>query len=250
MSLKDIEVLSRKMTELPKTLEEAIAQARDATQAAIAAGRSCLQVELLFPELKPMPVAEQFLPLFTDLESQLKVFFPDAGAAALARRDWGNPAYEIRGIGEFKASIQPEDRVFVLVAPSSAEVKQVEQMAQQAGDRPFVLLNPRLEDTATIGIGYAGRQLRERFLNKIETCYYLRPIESGAILRAYPSAWQVWREAQAGEYQLIAELDRKPFAEDLERIFAGTSAKNQQGTATNKQGLLTNLQRFLRTLSQ
>jgi len=45
------------MTELPKTLEQAIAQAREA-KAAIADGYSLLQVELLFPELKPMPVAE------------------------------------------------------------------------------------------------------------------------------------------------------------------------------------------------
>lgn len=237
------------MTELPKTLEEAIAQARDATAAAIAAGRSRLQIELLFPELKPMPVAEQFLELFTDLGPQLKVFFPDAGAAALARRDWGNPVYEIRGIGEFKASIQPEDQVFVLVAPSSAEVKQVEQMSHQAGDRPFILLNPRLEDVATIGVGYAGRQLRERFLNTIETCYYLRPIEQGAVLRAYPSSWQVWREAPAEEYRLMAELDRKPFSEDLDRVFAQESSAKKSASAS-KPGLLTNLQRFLRTLSQ
>jgi hypothetical protein len=247
------------MTELPKTLEEAIAQARSATQAAIEAGYSRLQVELLFPELKPMPVAEQFLLLFTDLGSQLKVFFPDAGAAALARRDWSNPSYEIRGVGEYKASIQTEDRVFVLVAPGSAEVKQVEQMSQQAGDRPFILLNPRLEDVATIGIGYVGRQLRERFLNTIETCYYLRPIESGAILRAYPSSWQVWREA-GEEYELIAEVDRKPLGEDLDQIFTQTTCggseqdaatlENKQSPSRDKPGLLTNLQRFLRTLSQ
>lgn len=238
------------MTELPITLEDAIAQARNATQAAIEAGYFRLQVELVFPELKPMPVAEQFITLFTDLGPQLKVFFPDAGAAALARRDWGNPPFEVRGIGEFKATIQPEDRVFVLVAPSSVEVKRVETMSHEAGDRPFILLNPRLEDIAIIGIGYAGRQLRERFLNTIETCYYLRPIEQGAILRAYPSSWQVWREAAAEEYQLIAELDRRPFSEDLERVFAQESSAKNKAASASKPGLLTNLQRFLRTLSQ
>lgn len=240
------------MTELPKTLEDAIAQARNATQAAIEAGCFRLQVELVFPELKPMPVAEQFITLFTDLGPQLKVFFSDAGAAALARRDWGNPPFEVRGIGEFKASIQAEDQAFVLVAPSSVEVKQVETMSQEAGDRPFILLNPRLEDVAITGIGYAGRQLRERFLNTIETCYYLRPIEKGAILRAYPSAWQVWREVEADKFQPIAELDHKPFAEDLDQIFAPAtpSANKQQQTSPSKPGLLTNLQRFLRTLSQ
>lgn len=45
------------MPELPKTLEDAIAQARDATTAAIQDGYSQLQVELLFPELNPMPVS-------------------------------------------------------------------------------------------------------------------------------------------------------------------------------------------------
>lgn len=249
---RTIEILDKSMTELPKTLEDAIAQARNATQAAIEAGHFRLQVELAFPELKPMPVAEQFITPFTDLGPQLKVFFPDAGAAALARRDWGNPPFEVRGIGEFKAVIQPEDRVFILVAPSSVEVKQVETMSQEAGDRPFILLNPCLEDAAITGIGYAGRQLRERFLSTIETCYYLRPIEQGAILRAYPSAWQVWHEIEAGEYQVIAELDRKPFAEDLEQIFAPVtrSAGRQQNPSTSKPGLLTNLQRFLRALSQ
>jgi hypothetical protein len=240
------------MTELPQTLEDAIAQARSATQAAIAAGYSRLQVEFLFPELKIMPVAEQFITLFKDLDSQLKVFFPDAGAAALASRDWGKQPFEIRGVGEQKASIQPEDQVFVVVAPTSVEVAQVEKMCQQAGDRPFILLNPCLEDIATIGIGYAARQLRERFLNTIETCYYLKPIENGAILRAYPSAWQVWHEVETGEYRLIAEEARKPLAEDLERIFAQVtpSAENKQGSSKHKPGLLANLQRFLQALSQ
>lgn len=238
------------MTELPKTLEDAIAQARNATQAAIEAGCFRLQVELVFPELKPMPVAEQFITLFTDLGPQLKVFFPDPGAAALARRDWGNPSFEVRGIGEFKASIQAEDQAFVLVAPSSVEVKRVETMSHEAGDRPFILLNPHLEDVAVTGIGYAGRQLRERFLNTIETCYYLRPIEKGAILRAYPSAWQVWHEVEPEEFQPIAELDHKPFAEDLDQIFAPVAPSANKQKSTSKPGLFTNLQRFLRTLNQ
>lgn len=133
------------MAELPKTLEQAIAQAREATLAAIADGYSLLQVELLFPELKPMPVAEQFLPAFDSIGSKVKVFFPDAGAAALARRDWGNVPFKILDIGTGKVSveqqIQPEDEAFLFIAPSAVEVAQVEKLCEAAGERPVVLLS-------------------------------------------------------------------------------------------------------------
>ena len=242
------------MTELPKTLEDAIAQARLATQAALEDGLTRLKVELVFPELKPLPVAEQFIPLFEDLGSQLKVLFPDAGAAALACRDWGEKPFVIRGIGEQKAALEPEDRLLLLVGPTAVEVNQVEKLCQQADERPVVLLNPSLEDVSVVGIGYAARQLRERFLNTLESCYYLRPIQNGAILRAYPAAWQVWRETEPGEYQLAAEESRRPLAEDLERILA-PAAEDRQNPAGNNPGpkspgLLANLQQFLRALSQ
>ncbi len=236
------------MTGLPDTLEAAIAQAREATQAAITAGYSRLQVELVFPELKPMPVAQQYLELFTDLGSNLKVFFSDAGAAALARREWAGVSYVIRGIEEMIEPVQPEDRAFVLVAPTSVEVNQVEKMCNQAGDRPFILLNPSLQNIAVVGVGYAGRQLRERFLNTIETCYYLRPLEGGAILRAYPGSWQVWLEKTEGEYELIAEEALKPTGEKLDEIFL--RATQSTATPRSKPGLLKSLQRFLQALSQ
>lgn len=236
------------MVELPETLEAAIAQARAATQAAIAAGYSRLQVELLFPELKPMPVAQEYLTLFADLGAHLKVLFADAGAAALARRDWQGVAYQIRGIEELLEPIQPQDRAVVLVAPTSVEVGRVEKISEQVGDRPIVLLNPNLQNIAVVGVGYAGRQLRERFLNTIETCYYLRPLEGGAILRAYPSPWQVWLEKSPGDYELIATEPTKPTGEQLDQIF--TRASRSTATPRTKPSLLKSLQRFFQALSQ
>ena len=241
------------MAELPKTLEQAIAQAREATLAAIADGYSLLQVELLFPELKPMPVAEQFLPAFDSIGSKLKVFFPDAGAAALARRDWGDVPFKILDIGTGKVSveqqIQPEDEAFLFIAPSAVEVAQVEKLCEAAGERPVVLLNPRLEDALNIGIGYAGRQLRDRFLNTIESCYYLRPLEQGAVFRCYPSPWQVWLE-KGDEYQLIAELPKNPAGEELELILARKTKPATGSPPPKKPGLIAGLQRFLGIRSQ
>jgi hypothetical protein len=235
---------------LPQSLEEAISQAQVATQAAIADGCSRLQVELLFPELKLMPVAQQFLPAFEELGSKLRVYFPDAGAAALARRDWGEKPYAIRGISDMNAAIQPEEEMLLFVEPSSVEVQAVEQLCQEALDRSVVLLNPRMEDIATIGIGYAGRQLRERFLNTFESCYYVRPLEGAAVFRAYPSPWQVWVE-KGETYELLAETPTKPVGEALDRLLAGDAAEpSNNAPAPRRRGLLASMQQFLRALSQ
>ncbi|NEQ21772.1 MAG: DUF1995 family protein [Microcoleus sp. SIO2G3] len=243
------------MAQLPNSLEEAIAQSREATLAAVEAGRTRLSVNLQFPELKEMPVARQFLPVFEQLGIQPKILFADTGAAALARRDWADVPFEIDDVGTSRTpverKIQPEDEAFLLVAPSAVEVAQVEKMANLAGDRPFILLNPQLEDVSIVGIGYAARQLRDRFLGTIESCYYLRPLQGAAILRAYPSLWQVWLETN-DEYQLIAEVPQRPAGEELDRILAeATSTGNtDEAVAPKKPGFLTNLQRFLNALSR
>lgn len=240
------------MAEFPKTLEAAIAQAVVATKAAVADGNFRLQVELMLPELKPMVVAEQFLPVFEEFGSQFTIFFPDAGAAALARRDWGKISAKITDVGTGKLPVQqqilPEDRAFLCVAPSAVEVAQVEKMCEEAGDRPFVMLNPQLEDVAIVGIGYAARKVRDRFLSTIESCYYLRPLEGAALFRCYPDPWQVWLETE-DDYQLLTELPKKPVGEELEQVLTQTNQPDGSPTVSQV-GFLTSLQRFLRSLSR
>jgi len=213
------------MAEFPHTLEAAIAQAQSATQAALAAGYTRLSVELLIPELKPMAPAYQYLPMFADLGQHLKIFFTDAGAAALARREWADLPYSIQSVDvagsrqttPVEALVEPEDRAFLLIAPSSVEVYLVEQICLAAGDRPVILFNPRLEDIGTVGIGYAARELRKRFLNTIEPCYFLRPMDPIVLLRNYPQPWQIWLEKQ-DTHELIGEELLKPDSEKLDAI--------------------------------
>jgi hypothetical protein len=246
------------MAELPKTLEDAVIQAQQATQAAIADGQTRLQVELLFPELKFMPVAQQFIPVFESYGDKLKVFFADAGACALARRDWGSVPYKIQDIGTGRAAsletkIQPEDEIFLFVSPTSQEVPQLEQLCQTIGEqRPFIMLNPRLEDAGTVGIGYAARQTRERFIKTIESCYYLRPIfEEAAVFRCYPGMWEIWVE-NSGTYEKAAELPQRPTGEEIDMILAKgqpTTNPNGETAPARKPNMLRGLQRFLRALS-
>ncbi|MER3432322.1 MAG: DUF1995 domain-containing protein [Leptolyngbya sp. ERB_1_1] len=240
------------MPELPNTLDDAIAQAQSATQAALAAGYTRLQVEFVFPELKPLPITEQFISIFRDRGTGLKLFFTDSGIAALAKRDWQETPFKIgsldvagsRQTTPVEEQVEPEDEIYVFVSPSSVEVRPVEQICNAAGDRPVILLNPKLEDVAIVGIGYAGRQLRQRFLDTIEPCYYLRPLDDqSAILRCYPSPWQVWY-APDGEYQLIAEEQDRPDSEKLDEIFAGVLGKE------SKPGIFAGFQQFLKALGR
>lgn len=241
------------MVKLPQDLNEAVIQAQTAAQAALDAGYLRIQVEINIPELKIQPIAEQFIQPFTHLGSQLRLLFPDAGAAALARRDWGNPPYAVRGLNE--AKIKAEESLFIFIEPSSVEVEDVEKICEEASPRPIILLNPCLEDVVTVGIGYAARRLRDRFLTTIEPCYYLQPLEQAALFRCFPGSWELWQEKD-GTSEKIQEFDRKPSGEDLELILYGDAATpgadpgSSPAPSGNKPGLLTGLQRFIKALSQ
>lgn len=235
------------MSDLPKSLEETIDQAIASTKAAIEDGIIRLQVEMVIPELKQQPIAERFLGLFQDLGLQFKVLFPDAGAAALAKRDWNNPDFTIRGINEIRAAVEPDDEAILVVNPSAVEVEDVEKLCNAAQDRPVIILNPTLEDVSIVGIGYAARQLRERFLSTLTSSYYYRPMPDAAVLRRHPGSWQVWQEVD-DQYDLKAELPERPSSEALEKILYGEAEDN--ATPKPKKSLLGEVQKFLRALSQ
>ncbi|MDJ0590949.1 MAG: DUF1995 family protein [Pleurocapsa sp. MO_226.B13] len=246
------------MNTFPETLDIAVEQAKEATKAAIADGYKLIQVELVIPEiaLKSEALALEFANLFADYGSGVKVMFPDTGAAALAKRNWGEQTFQVTDMGSrftaIETQISTEDEIFIVACPSSVEVDRAEKLSNLAGDRPVIFLIPQLEDVAVVGIGLAARQLRERFISKIYSSYYLRPIEGGAILRCHPSQWQVWLEKEAG-YELATELATKPMGEDLERLMIQLTtpeAENGDRQPKKKPSLLGNLQKFLKALSQ
>ena len=244
------------MNTFPETLDIAVEQAKSATLAAIADGYKLIQVELVIPEiaLKSEALALEFANLFSDRGSGVKVMFPDTGAAALAKRNWGEQAFKVTDMGSrftsIETQIDPEDEVFIVACPSSVEVDRAEKLSQVAGDRPVIFLIPQLEDVAIVGIGLAARQLRDRFIKNIYSSYYLRPIEGGAILRNHPSQWQVWLEKESG-YELATELSTKPIGEDLERLMMQlTTPEGEDNKQQKKPSLLGNLQKFLKALSQ
>ncbi len=244
---------------VPQSLEEAIAEAIIFTKQALADGRTRLQVEFVIPEiaLQAQSLGLEFTALFQDYGAGLRVIFPDTGAAALARRDWGETDFRISDLGSryipVDQKISDEDQAFLLVSPSSVEVQSVEKLCNLAGDRPVVLLIPQLEDVSIVGIGYAARALRERFLKTLETSYYFRPLEGAVVLRAYPFLWQVYLEKEDG-YELIAEVPEKPLGEVLENLILEktnpTTANGEETVKQKKPGLFASMNRFLKALNQ
>ena len=250
------------MNTFPNTLDTAVEQAKESAKNAIADGYRLIQVELVIPEiaLKSEALALEFAELFSADGSKVKVMFPDTGASALAKRNWGERSFEVTDMGSrftaIETQVSPEDEIFIVACPSSVEVERAEKLTQIAGDRPVIFLIPQLEDVAIVGIGLAARQLRERFINNIYSSYYLRPIDGGAILRCHPSKWQIWLENEEKDenYELATELSDKPMGEDLERLMfqlTNSEAKNSKDfQPKKKQNLLGNLQKFLKALSQ
>jgi Domain of unknown function (DUF1995) len=238
---------------LPQNLEESIEQAQAATTAALEAGHRRVTAEFIYPELRFMGIAQQFLPVFAEYGSALRVFFSDTGAAALAKRDWPDAGFKISDMGSSRSpivdKIQPEDRIYVAVEPSAVEVEQIEKLCLNADDRPVVLLMPKLEDAAIVGIGYAARQLRDRFISTLVTAYYIKPLSDEVIIyRCFPGEWQVWQAKDGGEYQVVAELSHKPLGDELDRILSGGDATVD--APVTPAGIFAGLQRFMRTLSR
>ena len=246
------------MNTFPPTLDAAVEQAKSAAKAAIADGYRLVQVELVIPEiaLKSEALAFEFAQLFAEAGTKVKVMFPDTGASALAKRNWGEQPFAVTDMGSRFTSIETqvaeEDEMFIVACPSAVEVERAEKLSQVAGDRPVLFLIPQLEDVAIVGIGLAARQLRDRFIKNIYSCYYLRPIEEGAILKDHPSAWQIWLEKESG-YELATELTTKPMGEDLERLMISLTNKGEASNdskSRKKPSLIGSLQKFLKALSQ
>ncbi|MDX2257017.1 MAG: DUF1995 family protein [Pseudanabaenaceae cyanobacterium bins.39] len=227
---------------LPDNLEDAIAQAIDATHKAIADGSTRIVVDLRFPELKVMPIASAFaISLQQKYAKSWQAIFADAGAAALAKREWSDLEVSVRGVNEGRRAIREEDQIFLVIEPTSVEVEQLEKLVQLAGDRPFIMLNPRLENSE-VGLGLAARQMRDRFLNTFEIAYYLKPLELGALWRCYPQTWQIWQQTDQG-MRSLAEVSQRPSSDDIDRLF-------RQKTGQKSSNFLSQLQQFFNALSR
>ena len=201
---------------LPADLRTAEAEALGAVQAVLAAagsGSSLWTVEFRFEGLRILPVALRLQEALNPSTPGLRLVFPDAGAAALARRDSGDQAAAITSLGDLMRLQQADggsSGVIVLVAPTPADYEEVEHVcALHRG--PVFMVNGRLEDAA-VGIGTVARERRRGFLSGWQSAYALVPTADGALRRCHPGPWELYRRDPDG-HRFVTSFEQKPDAE-------------------------------------
>eukprot|EP00536_Pseudo-nitzschia_multiseries_P006596 jgi/Psemu1/324400/estExt_fgenesh1_pg.C_1430010 len=175
----------------------------------------------------------------------VRVYFPDEGNAALANRDWtaengvDMPAcVRFGACGGVRSVTQDmsKDVLIFFFCPRASESDMVEEilmkteLAHQEANTGLPLLsvfvNPNLVDMGVTGFGMAGRMLRERLLDGLEGCYYLRTLQWGALTRSWPKAYSLWEENENAEggYDLMRTLPYLPSNPEVEDIYDAVNA--------------------------
>lgn len=176
-----------------------------------------------------------------------RVYFPDEGSAALARRDWTNvPAcVDFSSCGGIQVQDVSKDALAFFFCPKASESASVEEILAKCeaseNMRMTVFVNPKLVDMGVTGFGMAGRLLRERLIDPLVHTYYLRTLPWGALTRRWPEAFSVYQEDadQAGGYRLIKMMDRlpsNPEVEDIYDIENGLMEEKQSGGVLDQFG--------------
>lgn len=195
-----------------------------------------------------------------------RIYFPDEGSAALARRDWTQISPETNealvpscvqfsSLGGVQLADTSKDTLIFFFCPKASESDYVEEILYKSeASCPdlalSVFVNPVLVDMGVTGFGMAGRMLRERLIDPLVNVYYLRTLQWGALTRVWPRDFTVWQEDENAEggYRMIKALDTlpsNPEVEDIYDIENGNMRANQEGF-----GLLNALGDFVNGMTQ
>ncbi|KAF3953204.1 hypothetical protein CMV_021327 [Castanea mollissima] len=250
----------------------------EATQRAINDGRTRLKVENNIPELNPemdvyrigtlMELVRVLALSFADDGKQVKVCVQGSmGEGALAGMplqlagtrkileymDWGD--YGALGtfikIGSVGAKeVDEQDDMFIIVAPQNAVgnciIDDLKAMTDAAGNRPVILINPRLKDLpGSSGIMQTmGRDKRLEYAGSFQNCYFFRllyyagtqyPI-MGALRMSYPYRSELYKriDEPSGKekYVILSTFTERPTINEINDAFQGkprNEAKNTSG---------------------
>lgn len=181
-------------------------------------------------ELLQLIANEGINPNFEWEGQTLRIYFPDEGSAALARRDWSTqvpPCVQFSSCGGVQVADVSKDAIIIFFCPRASEAEYVEEilykLEEVRGDelQMSIMVNPLLVDMGVTGFGMAGRRLRERLIDGLIPAYYLRTLQWGALTRVWPQLFTVWQEDENvdGGYRMIKAMDRLPSNPEVEDIY-------------------------------
>jgi len=176
-----------------------------------------------------------------------RIYFPDEGSAALAKRDWVKPdtasgfgvsfvpsCVEFSSLsGQQDIYDTTKDMLIFFFCPEAAESKKLEDILYESEAscsklKLSVLVNPNLVDMGVTGYGLAGRLLRERLIDPLTRAYYLRSLSWGAMTRIYPNDFTIWQEDENEDsgYRCIKALKQYPSNPQVEDIYDMANSEN------------------------
>lgn len=259
---------------------------RRATIRAVEDGCTRLKIEINIPELNPdmdvyrigtlMELVRVIALTFADDGKRVKVCVQGsmgegvmvgmplqlAGTRKILEfMDWGE--YDAKGtfisIGSIGAKeVTDEDDMFILLAPQNAVgnciIDDLQAMAEAAGCRPVILVNPRLKDMPSAGgvMQTIGRDKRMEFAESFSNCYYFRLLYKvgtqypivGALRMCYPYPYELSKridtEYGKEKYVSLATFTEKPTSEQINDAFSGRLRK-KESTPTGFWGLLSSI---------
>ena len=203
---------------LPADLLTAEADLLQAVKAALASGDgSRWGASLRFENLRLLPVALRLAEALAADHADLRVLWPDAGAAALARRDAPDMASAIADFNQWTSKGDP-DALLLVVGPQPSDYDAFMALCE-SHHGAVVMLNGRLEDAA-VGIGSVARERRKGFVASWQQAYWLQPLEGGALMRSYPEDWMLFRQDPDG-YRWLSASANRPDPETAAALLAG-----------------------------
>lgn len=247
---------------IPASFNRACEQARDAMTASLSSGQRRLFVELdttngdaTYTTLKTtLPSARALLDIFDN--SSVQIVLPDAGAAALAQRDWGPglpSQHRVVGIEQFER--RADDAAVFVVVPRASDVDGLVKLvdACAGADDVIIVINPDLVDMGVTGLSLNARQLRTAVIDTFDTVFYLRVFDWGVLYRRFPDGWSVWVDDsnEANGFRRIASMDMKPSTDEIIDLVDEDESKGNGASGNNPLSkVLSGFRRFLRVYTK
>ncbi|KAG0599230.1 hypothetical protein M758_12G137500 [Ceratodon purpureus] len=257
-----------------------------AAKNAVSDGQHKLRIQLTIPELNPemdvyrigtlLELVRELAFTFADDGKRVRVCVQGAMGEGifsgmplalagtrpmLERMDWGTYIDEgtfIRFGAVGAKEVYDDDDMFILMAPQNAVgnciIDDLKAMTEAAGDRPFIIINPKLKDLPASGgvMQIIGRDKRMEFAESFFTCYNFRLMYTsgtqypivGAFRMAYPGPYEIYKrfDLPRGDeiYSLIASFDHEPSRSEISDAYSGRIRKDESAP-TGIWGFFSNL---------
>tara|TARA_Y100001968_G_scaffold325854_1_gene367843 strand:- start:1409 stop:2044 length:636 start_codon:yes stop_codon:yes gene_type:complete len=173
-----------------------------------------ISANLVFNNIRINPMVYRLYKYLKDIEYQCYLVWPDAGGAALAKRDMPDIAKNIFSYSDFIKLINFKENKTLLIAISPQPSDYIEfQKICTSYQGNILMFNGKLEDSA-IGIGTIGRERRKEFIYSWKQVFWLQPLTNGAIMKEYNENWILFKLYEQG-YKFCTKFENKPDEETI-----------------------------------